>query len=300
VWNKGQRISFGNSSVNGILLFREISVILCAYGSRLLQVSVQQNIYLEKYKGVRLMLNTLTNALSGNYVNFGVFSLYSDKALQNALEVSLQICLQISLSDVIAYAKLSHSYFSFMEILFRNHMDVLSGLDSTVFVQLITTIQEGLQSSGEKLCMVHSVCVCSVFCASFDLFGCISELMVSAHYGSYMDHIAAYMLLNQTRDKTNVQLICAYIQSKPDVLYRLIMALFNSLLFARHDNQWVVVRPILSLLIDSEASFTDYQNQFISTQAPENQKKLLEEFDKLTADLQRSVETPTETASLRS
>ncbi len=107
------------------------------------------SIYLEKYKGIRLMLNTLANALSGNYVNFGVFSLYGDKALQSALDVSLQMCLQIPLSDVMAYVKLSRAYFAFIEILFRNHLDVLSGLDSAIFIQLIKTNQEGLQSSGE-------------------------------------------------------------------------------------------------------------------------------------------------------
>ena len=86
VANKGVRIFFENSSANGILLFRETSAIVCAYGSRILHVPVQQSIYLEKYKGIRLMLNTLTNALSGNYVNFGVFALYNDPALQAAAE----------------------------------------------------------------------------------------------------------------------------------------------------------------------------------------------------------------------
>jgi exportin-7 len=149
VANKGQRIYFENSSANGILLFRETSAIVCAYGSRILQLPVQTDIYVEKYKGIRLMLNILTNALSGNYVNFGVFSLYNDQALQNSLDVSLQMCLQIPLADVMAYIKLSRAYFAFLEILFRNHLDVLSGLDSPVFLQLIKTNNEGLQSSGK-------------------------------------------------------------------------------------------------------------------------------------------------------
>jgi exportin-7 len=139
---------FENSSADGILLFRETSSIICAYGSRILQVPVIQNIYLEKYKGIRLMLNTLANALSGNYVNFGVFKLYSDPALQNSLDVTLQLCLQIPLTDVMAYVKLARAYFAYLEILFRGHLDVLSGLDSTVFLQLLRTTQEGIQSAG--------------------------------------------------------------------------------------------------------------------------------------------------------
>jgi exportin-7 len=149
VFNKGQRICFDQSSANGILLFRETSAIICAYGSRILQIPVQSDIYVEKYKGVRLMLNTLTCALSGNYVNFGVFNLYDDKALQNSFDVSLQVCLQIPLADVLAFIKLSKAYFAFLEILFRNHLDVLSGLDSSVFIQLVKMNHEGLQSSGK-------------------------------------------------------------------------------------------------------------------------------------------------------
>mmetsp|Transcript_3775 Transcript_3775/g.5903 ORF Transcript_3775/g.5903 Transcript_3775/m.5903 type:complete len:1113 (-) Transcript_3775:236-3574(-) len=264
VANKGVRIYFENSSANGILLFRETSAIVCAYGSRILQVPVQQDIYLEKYKGIRLMLNTLTNALSGNYVNFGVFSLYNDQALQNALDVSLQLCLQIPLTDVIAYLKLSRAYFSYLEILFRNHLDVLAGLDSPVFIQLIKTNQEGLQSS---------------------------ELSVSAQCASTIDHIATYIFLNQNREKPTVLQIRKHMQSEPTIWHELMTTLFNSLLYATHANHWAVTRPILSLLMASESAFTDYQNQLISTQTPENQEKLREEFSKLTADIQRSLET---------
>lgn len=110
---------------------------------------MQQDIYLEKYKGIRLILNVLTCALSGNYVNFGVFSLYDDKALQNALDVSLQICLQIPLNDILTYVKLSKAYYAFLEVLFKSHLDVLCGLDSTVFIQLVKTMHEGLQSNGK-------------------------------------------------------------------------------------------------------------------------------------------------------
>ena len=148
VQNKGQRITFEQASADGILLFRETSTILCAYGSRILTVPVRSNIYVEKYKGIRLHLNTLTLALSGGYVNFGVFALYGDEALQRALDVTLQLCLQIPLADVMTYLKLSKAYFGFLEVLFRNHLDVLSGLDSAVFLQLVKAAHEGLQQSA--------------------------------------------------------------------------------------------------------------------------------------------------------
>jgi hypothetical protein len=156
---------------------------MCAYGSRILQMSVQQNIYQEKYKGIRLMLNTVTNALSGNYVNFGIFSLYNDKALQNVLDVSLLICLQIPLSDVMAYVKLSRAYFGFIEILLRNHLDVMADLAPAVFIQFVKNIQDGLEASGVWL--LHYICALCLFFISIACFRSDGECTVRKLLGSY-------------------------------------------------------------------------------------------------------------------
>jgi len=149
VQNKGQRIYFDQSSANGILLFRETSNILCEYGCHIMDIPVVSDIYLEKYKGIRLLLNTLTCALTGNYVNFGIFSLYNDPALKNALDVALQICMNIPLADVMTHVKLSKAFYGCLEVLFRNHLDMLAGLDSKHFLQLVNANHEGLQSSGK-------------------------------------------------------------------------------------------------------------------------------------------------------
>jgi exportin-7 len=226
-YNKAQRVQFEQSSANGILLFREISNIVCAYGSRIMDIPVQQDIWIEKYKGIRLMLNVLTCALSGNYVNFGVFALYNDKALENALDVSLQLCLNIPLADAISYTKLSKAYFAFVEILFRNHLDVLANLDSPVFLQLVRTVHEGLQVNGE-------------------------DLPICAFSASAIDHLATYIFLNQRKDKPTVQLIRAHVATDPGILTEMMTTLFNQLLFGSNSNQWAISRPILSLMLASE------------------------------------------------
>ena len=79
--------------------------------------------------------------------------------------------------------------------------------------------------------------------------------------------------------------------SDPEVLNQIMITLFNSLLFSAHANHWAVTRPILSLMLASEGAFTKYQEQLVSTQSVENRERLQEEFSKLTADIQRSVET---------
>jgi exportin-7 len=265
VQNKGQRVVFEQSSANGILLFRQTSEIVCSYGKRILQLPVHSDIYIEKYKGIRLMFNVLTCALQGNYVNFGVFNLYGDISLQNALDVSLQLCLEIPLVHVLTYMKLSKAFYGFLEVLFRSHLDALSGLGSAVFIQLVQMNHEGLQSS---------------------------EVTVSALCASTIDHIATYMFLNQKKEKPTVLLIRQHIASAPDILNQVMNTLFNSLLFASTANNWAVTRPILSLMLASSDSFNQYQEYLIGTQqVPENKIKLKEDFDKLVADIQMSVET---------
>lgn len=44
-------------------------------------------------------------ALSGNYVNFGVFELYGDRALVDALEIIVKMILSIPVADVLAFRK---------------------------------------------------------------------------------------------------------------------------------------------------------------------------------------------------
>jgi exportin-7 len=243
VYNKGVRIAFDQSSANGILLFRETSEVLCLYGSRVLSLPVEQDIYIEKYKGIRLLLNTLSYALSGSYVNFGVFSLYEDKALQNSFDVALQLCLNIPLEDVLAYVKLSKAYFQFLEILMKSHLDVLCGLESEVFIEIVRAIHEGLQSNETQ---ISSLCAASI------------------------DHIYTYIFLHQRRGKPTVMRVMEHLASDPSVGNELISTLFNSLLFSSHTNHWAVTRPILSLLLASEDDFNYYQEQLIVAQLPDN------------------------------
>lgn len=97
--------------------------------------------------------------------------------------------------------------------------------------------------------------------------------------------------MNRNREKPTVQLIRTHLATDPEVLNQLMAALFNALLFSGQANQWAITRPILSLLLAAETSFTNYQQQLIATQSPDNQNRLNEEFEKLTSDIQQSVES---------
>ena len=187
MYNKANRVNFEQSSPNGILLFRTTSAAVCAYGNNSLgfhsQNQVPENevracesrrtsqtvtsnsslrlsqVYKLKYKGYSLALDVLVAALSGNYVCFGVFQLYQDPALDQALDVALRLSLSISLDDVMAYPKLSKSYFSFLEVLFRSHISVVLKLNTDTLMQVLNSVHEGLQSSDAPL---SSICASTV------------------------------------------------------------------------------------------------------------------------------------------
>ena len=264
VQNRGQRIQFDQSSAHGILLFRETSKILCAYGSRILQTPHQVDVYAEKYKGIRLMLNTLTCALSGNYVNFGVFALYNDPALQDALDVSLQIITIIPLEHVMSYPKLGKAFYGCLEVFFRNHLDVLSKLESETFLKLVMANHDGLQNSDST---IVSQCASSI------------------------DHLATYIFLNIARPKETVKRIWTHMQSDSDCLFHLMNTLFTSLMFSGgSSNHWPLTRPLLSLILISHDAYSAYKVHLASSQTPENQVKLEAEFARLTENLGESLE----------
>lgn len=64
VLNKAQRLTFDSSSPNGILLFREVSKLIVAYGSRILSLPNVADIYAFKYKGIWISLTILARGVA--------------------------------------------------------------------------------------------------------------------------------------------------------------------------------------------------------------------------------------------
>ncbi|GAU33650.1 hypothetical protein TSUD_310580 [Trifolium subterraneum] len=145
VLNKAQRLTFDSSSPNGILLFREVSKLIVAYGSRILTLPNTADVYTYKYKGIWICLTILSRALAGNYVNFGVFELYGDRALSDALDAALKMTLSIPMSDILAYRKLTRAYFAFLEVLFNSHITFILSLDTNTFMHIVGSLESGLK-----------------------------------------------------------------------------------------------------------------------------------------------------------
>ncbi|KAF8687195.1 hypothetical protein HU200_042862 [Digitaria exilis] len=267
VLNKAQRLTFDSASPNGILLFREVSKIIVAYGSRILLLPNGTDIYRSKYKGIWISLTVLSRALCGNYVNFGVFELYGDRALADALDISLKMTLSVPLSDILAFRKLSKAYFGYMEVLFNNHIKFVLNLDTNTFVHIVSSLESGLKGLDSG---------------------------ISTQCASAIDSLAAFYFNNITAGDAPPSPaavnLARHIGELPNLFPQILKTLFEIILFEDAGNQWSLSRPILSLIMTSEQMFSDLRAHILASQHVDQQQRLSQCFDKLMTDVNRNLE----------
>ncbi|KAL3148536.1 hypothetical protein ABBQ38_013973 [Trebouxia sp. C0009 RCD-2024] len=268
VMNKNTRLAFDSSSPNGILLFREVSKVLTRYGQHILRIGQTSNPYSEKYKGIWLSLTVLTRALAGNYVNFGVFDLYGDPALKDALDVSLKMALSIPLEDIIAYQKVAKAYFGLMEVLCHSHVHVIAACDTATFAFLLSSLDSGLKSLDNSVCSL---------CAQ-----AIDNLA-----GQYFKGLQAAA---DDKPNTTAQAISEHLRQRPELLPQTLSTLFEIVLFEDCSNQWSLSRPMLSLILLNEQIYHELKHRIIASQPAQKQVRLASCLDKLMTDVQRNLE----------
>ncbi|KAL2234357.1 exportin-7 isoform X1 [Sesamum indicum] len=268
VLNKAQRLTFDTSSPNGILLFREVSKLLVAYGSRILSLSNATDIYGFKYKGIWISLTILSRALAGNYVNFGVFELYGDRALADALDIALKMTLSIPLADILAYRKLTRAYFAFLEVLFNSHLVFVLSLDTHTFMHIVGSLESGLKGL---------------------------DAGISSQCASAIDNLAAFYFNNITMGEAPTSVPAAnlarHIAECPAVLPEILKTLFEIVLFEDCSNQWSLSRPMLSLILINEQMFTDLKAHILASQPVDQHQRLISCFDKLMSDITRGLDS---------
>ncbi|KAH7547675.1 hypothetical protein JRO89_XS14G0001200 [Xanthoceras sorbifolium] len=268
VLNKAQRLTFDSSSPNGILLFREVSKLIVAYGSRILALPNAADIYAYKYKGMWICLTILSRALAGNYVNFGVFELYGDRALADALDIALKMTLSIPLADILAFRKLTRAYFAFLEVLFSSHIVFVLNLNTNTFMHIVSSLESGLKGLDTN---------------------------ISSQCASAVDNLAAYYFNNITMGEAPTSPVSVnlarHIAECPNLFPEILKTLFEIVLFEDCGNQWSLSRPMLSLILISEQVFSDLKAQILASQSVDHHQRLSACFDKLMADVTRSLDS---------
>ncbi|CAL1139660.1 unnamed protein product, partial [Cladocopium goreaui] len=265
VHNKAQRITFDQSSPNGILLFREASAILVTYGTRILQRTQFRDVYVEKYKGIGVCLDMFSHALHGNYTNFGVFELYSDNSLSNSMALALRMCLAIPLQELNAYLKALKPYYYFVELATRGHMPKVMELDSGTFSQLMQSVEEGLLSF---------------------------ETGVQMQSCAVVDNVISYFHSQLTGKSTPEQdRVRRFLQEAPQCLQKILHLMFQLVMTGEFSSMWSISRPLLGLILLHDQHYLQLKEQLINQQIEEKRAKLRSYFDDLMTGVENSMNT---------
>lgn len=292
VFNKSQRIIFDSSSPNGILLFRETSKILVTYGTHTLAnweriggaAQVQKNVAMEQdryrtlssgsidpyrmlYKGTWVCLLMFARALGGNYVNFGVFELYGDRALSDAMAICFRLLLAVPIDQLLAYPKVATAHFDLVEILCANHPKDVVALDHSVFVRLVQSLQEGLQ---------------------------LHEVRISSQSAAAIDNLSAFRFRHTLKDTEHGRRMQVHVEQSPDLFPTCLEIIFNLIMHVDCTNQWSLSRPLLSLILTNQESFMMIKARITQSQpTPERQAAVTMAFDKLMKDIQPNLQSKT-------
>ncbi|RDX91388.1 Exportin-7-B, partial [Mucuna pruriens] len=267
VLNKSQRLNFDSSSPNGILLFREVSKLIVAYGSRILPLPNKADMYTSKYKGISICLIILTRAICGNFVNFGIFELYGDRALVDALDVTVKMVLSIPLTDIFAFRKVAAAYFAFLETLFNSHLSFVLNLDKATFMLVVGSLESGLKDLSEK---ISSQCAYAI------------------------DHLATFYFTHVTIGESVTSPaalnVAGLISDCAELFSRILRTLFEVVIFEDRGNQWTLSRSILSMILISEEMFTNVKAQILASYPPDQHQRLSLCFAKLMTDVTLSLD----------
>jgi len=264
VHNKAQRISFDQSSPNGILLFREASSILMTFGSRILQRTEFKDLYTEKYKGIGVSLGMFSNALQGQYTNFGVFELYNDNSLANSMALSLRLCLAVPLNDLSAYLKTLKPYYTFLEQATRSHCAKVMELDPPLVATLVASIEEGLLSF---------------------------ESSVSMQCCTTVDYLVTFFHNHKDKQTAEGAAVRRFLEEQPQSCLRILQLMIQLVMSGEFNSTWSISRPLLGLILLHEQQFLDIRQQIIAQQIEERRTKLSGFFDELMAGVEKNLTT---------
>ncbi|KAI8807733.1 armadillo-type protein [Cladochytrium replicatum] len=264
-YNLNKRIKFDFSSPNGILLFREASRVMTKCGQSVLgrQVSNSDR-WTAKFKPIMLILQIMTNALSGEYVNFGVFGLYNDLALPDAINICFSLMLDMPLQEVLEFIKLSETLYSFLQYLCREHIFALPNMEAPVFQYIIRALGEGLKPTSNVTGGTRST------------FGIYSSACES------IDSIATFIAKQQVlRRDEGSHYLTALFAAMPQTLQYLLARVLEVGVFENNVDTFAISKPLLPLILLNKQYFDYLVSKVLNCQLLERQAAISQALQEL-------------------
>ncbi|KAL8437804.1 hypothetical protein ACSSS7_000685 [Eimeria intestinalis] len=268
----GGRIQFVESSANGIRLFKEASSVVLKYGNRssfmapilsffasqfaslilfvfrfswaslslrrILQKPDSTDPYKEKYKGMAVALQILSNIISGSYCHYEVFEVYGDTVLNDSLRLALQMCLAIPQDDLMAYLKSLRPVYSFLEVATESFMQHILELPPAHLAQLLRCVEDGL-------CAQETVLMQS--CAT-------------------LGHFVEFIFKYRNSEEKQGDAVRAFLEAQPGSLPRMLQLIFQLLMTGQLPNLFAISGVLLGLILLQENEYLKLKQQIIDQQ----------------------------------
>ena len=302
---QSRRIKFPSHSANGILLFSATSKLLETYGSALLSSGfphAAQELASHReessgagrnpkpstpgsggdgehgigdaqveatFTGIELCIRILTNAFTGEYCCFGVFELYEDKSLVDAIDCVIHLILSIPFPLLTMYPSLNSAYYAFIETLARYHPGELLRQDSSVLSHILYSVRSGLQSFQRRV-FTQSCCTLDYFMAF------------------------QFEILAREKHPNHSDLLQVHLDSEAMEVYSVLLETLMSI-YLFDDNgklpQWAVARPFLNFIVMYPDQYQTSRVNVISSQPPHRQEVVANAFELLLVDIDRDIST---------
>ncbi|KAJ6242536.1 exportin 7 [Anaeramoeba flamelloides] len=291
--NRSSRISFPNSSPNGVFLFKIIANSLIILGSHYLNIGSSNNksnnssginidSFLKDNKNInfqinddnihilRLMQETLYNSLSADYINLGIFELYNDETLKNVIDIIILLSCAIPFEKMITYPKLYISLYNLLRIVYQYLLEFIVQKNDEIFTQLFERLIYGM-SLPEK----------EVFENCF--------LAINSLLQFYFKNYDNKFLKNEKKIQLS-QIIHEIFKQNSNLLPYILSILMNFVIFEFRYDESNISYPLLPLLLICEDSFINYRNEIINRVDENEQEQVLLIFENFTNEIQPNLE----------
>lgn len=172
--DRATRFNFPVFSRHGINLVRFVTQSIYSFATNLINLQVsQEELYAKRLKSASICLRIIYLIISQSIVNLGVFEVYNDHCVGNALEALAALCLRIQPENELPiYPKLIRSYFTLMQELAISKIDFFTSLSPQVFSYVVITIRVGLNMPDANIVMRSCSVMFSILMYTFD---CVSK-----------------------------------------------------------------------------------------------------------------------------
>lgn len=259
----GGRIQFVESSANGIRLFKEASSVVLKYGNRILHKQDCTDPYKEKYKGMAVALQILSNIISGSYCHYEVFEVYGDTVLNDSLRLALQMCLAIPQDDLMAYLKSLRPVYSFLEVATESFMQHILELPPAHLAQLLRCVEDGL-------CAQETVLMQS--CAT-------------------LGHFVEFIFKYRNSEEKQGDAVRAFLEAQPGSLPRMLQLIFQLLMTGQLPNLFAISGVLLGLILLQENEYMKLKQQIIDQQIECKRPQVEGFFTALMLNIEDDLET---------